>query len=295
MLQTQGSASLRCPVLRAHPKWNLVLNSAGIVEEVGSDVPQWKPGDAVMALLSGGGYAQYAAVPCGQVAKVPKGYTMEEAAGVMEAYATTYQSLMWLGKVAKGENVLIHGGASGIGTSAIRLAKTIPGVKVFATAGTDEKCKLCESLGADMAINYKTTPNFAEAILAATKGDSTGPGVDFVLDFIGQQYLQQNLTVLRQDGRLVYLAMLSGSVVDNVNLGPILSKRLSILGTTLRSRTHEYKEQLVTELAAYASHLLEDGTLKPVIDKTYNWTQVAEAHESVEKNMNLGKVILNGM
>lgn len=248
-----------------------------------------------MALLAGGGYAEYVSVPGGQVMPVPTGYTMEEAAGVMETYMTTYQALFWLGKVAKNENVLIHGGASGIGTSAIRLAKTVPGVKVFTTAGTDEKCKLCESLGADVAINYKTNPDFAAQILAATKQDATGPGVDFVLDFVGQQYLQQNLSVMRTDARLVYLAMLSGPVADKVNIQPILMKRLTLIGSTLRSRSPEYKASLVSEFASYASHLLEDGTLKPVIDKTFDWTQVGEAHEYMSNNLNLGKIVLTGM
>jgi putative PIG3 family NAD(P)H quinone oxidoreductase len=271
------------------------MGSAGVVEEVGSEVTRWKKGDEVMALLGGGGYAQYVSVHSGHAMRIPKGYSMIQAAGVMETYMTTFQSLFWLGKISKGESVLIHGGASGIGTSAIQLAKSLPGVRVFATAGSDEKCKMCESLGAEKCINYKSTPDFVSEILLATKDEPGGAGVDFILDFVGQQYFNQNLNLLKTDGRLVYLAMLSGPIAEKVDMGPILRKRLSIQGTTLRSRSIEYKSRLVKDFEAYGTELLDEGILKPIIDKTFDWAEIAEAHNYMEQNMNSGKIILTGM
>ena len=265
------------------------------MEEVGDEVTQWKKGDQVMALLGGGGYSQYVSVPASHVMRVPKGYSMDQAAGVIETYLTTYQSLFWLGKVSAGEKVLIHGGASGIGTSAIQLARTIPGVRVFSTAGTDEKCKTCDSLGAEKTINYKTHPDFDKIIADITKGDQGGPGVDFILDFVGQQYLQQNLNLLKTDGRLVYLAMLSGPVAEKIDITPILRKRLSIIGSTLRSRSNDYKAKLVADFSAYTAELFDSGVLKPVIDRVFDWTEIAQAHEYMEQNKNIGKVIIKGM
>lgn len=248
-----------------------------------------------MALLSGGGYAQYVSVPSSHVMRVPKSCTMEKAAGIMETYLTTYQSLMWLGKVKDGEKVLIHGGASGIGTSAIQLARTIPGVRVFATAGTDDKCGVCEKLGAEKAINYKTNPDFEKIIADLTRDDAGGPGVDFILDFVGQQYLQKNLELLKMDGRLVYLAMLSGPVAPLVDLSPILRKRLSIIGSTLRARSDDYKAKLVQDFSSHASQLLEDGKLVPVIDSILDWSEIGRAHDTMESNKNTGKIIITGM
>lgn len=248
-----------------------------------------------MALVSGGGYAQYVSVPSTHALRIPKGYTMERAAGIMETYLTTFQSLMWLGKVKSGEKVLIHGGASGIGTSAIQLARSIPGVRIFTTAGTDEKCSVCEKLGAEKAINYKTNPDFDKIITELTKGDADGAGVDFILDFVGQQYLNQNLSLLKVDGRLVYLAMLSGPIADKVDLSPILRKRLSIIGSTLRSRSDEYKTDLVADFASHAAQLLDDGALVPVIDSVLDWSDIGKAHETMESNKNTGKLIITGM
>lgn len=272
------------------------LEVAGIVESVGADVKQWKKGDEVMALLSGGGYAEYVSVPSSHVMRIPKGCTMEKAAGIMETYLTTYQALFTLGSVSQGETVLIHGGASGIGTSAIQLARTIPGVRVIATAGSAEKCRVCEDLGAELAINYKEKPNFAQTIFEHLPGttEATG-GVDFILDFVGQQYLQQNLDLLKIDGRLVYLAMLSGPLAEKVNLSPVLRKRLTLMGSTLRSRSVDYKSELVASFAAHATGFLDDGTLKPVIDQVLDWSQIGDAHELLEQNKTTGKVIITGM
>lgn len=271
------------------------LIRAGVVEEIGEDVTQWKKGDEVVALLGGGGYAQYVSVPASHAMRIPKGYSMEQAAGVIETYMTTYQSLFWLGKVSAGEKVLIHGGASGIGTSAIQLAKTIPGVRVFSTAGTDEKCKTCDSLGAEKTINYKTHPDFDKIIADITKEDQGGAGVDFILDFVGQQYLQQNLNLLKTDGRLVYLAMLSGPIADKIDMTPILRKRLTIMGSTLRARSNDYKAKLLKDFEAHSADLFASGELKPIIDRVFDWNEIAQAHEYMEQNKNIGKVIINGM
>lgn len=248
-----------------------------------------------MALVGGGGYAEYVSVPSTHALRIPKGYTMERAAGVMETYLTTYQSLFWLGRVKQGEKVLIHGGASGIGTSAIQLARNIPGVRIFATAGTDEKCGLCEKLGAEKAINYKTNPDFDKIIADLTKDETGGPGVDFILDFVGQQYLNQNLSLLKTDGRLVYLAMLSGPIADKVDLSPVLRKRLSIIGSTLRARDVAYKTDLVKDLSSGYAELLDKGTIEPIIDSVMDWSEISKAHEIMESNKNSGKIIINGM
>lgn len=248
-----------------------------------------------MALVSGGGYAEYVTVPSTHALRIPTGYTLDRAAGIMETYLTTFQSLMWLGKVKKGEKVLIHGGASGIGTSAIQLARSIPGVRVFTTAGTDEKCGVCEALGVEKAINYKTNPDFDKIIADLTKGDADGPGVDFILDFVGQQYLNQNLNLLKTDGRLVYLAMLSGPIAEKVDLSPVLRKRLSLMGSTLRSRSDEYKTELIADFSSYAAQLLDEGKLVPIIDTVSDWSEISRLHESMESNKNTGKLIINGM
>lgn len=280
------------------------LEVAGVVESVGSEVSDWKAGDEVMALLSGGGYAEYVSVPSTHALRIPKGYSMEKAAGVMETYLTTYQALFSLGKVSAGETVLVHGGASGIGTSAIQLAKTVPNVRIFATAGTTAKCEVCESLGADLAVNYKENPNFEKVIQEKVQGSSSTTNaasaaaagcVDFVLDFVGQQYFQQNLQLLKTDGRLVYLAMLSGPIAEKIDLSPILRKRLTLMGSTLRARSLEYKTELVQAFSAHASELLDNGTLKPVIDSVVDWSEIAAAHERMEQNLNTGKIIITGM
>ncbi|XP_049851283.1 quinone oxidoreductase PIG3-like [Schistocerca gregaria] len=262
----------------------LGLECSGIIESVGEEVTQWKPGDRVMALLSGGGYAEYVSVPSCLALPIPNNMTMTEAAAIPETFLTVFQSLFWLGQVCENQKILVHGGASGIGTSAIQLAKTVPGVHVTVTAGTDEKCQACVNLGADMAINYKNS-QFEEKV-------KENGGVDFVLDIVGKAYIQQNLNVLNTNGRLVFLSMLSGPIAENLNLAPILQKRLTIMGSTLRSQTLLYRAKLVQEFRDYAMESLEKGRIKPVIDRVFPVDEVKEAHQYIEGNKNTGKLVL---
>lgn len=222
--------------------------------------------------------------------RIPKGLSFSEAAALPETYLTCYQALFWVGDFKENQDILIHGGASGIGTSAIQLAKTLKNTNVIITAGSEEKCNFCKSLGADITINYKEE-NFKEKVLKSSRKG----GVDFVLDFIGKNYFQHNIDVLREDGTMVLLAMLSGSKVDNINIAPILFKRLSIKGTTLRARSLEYKTKLVEEFSEKFLPMFETGELKVIVDKEFSWQQSPEAHTYMEENKNKGKIVLTGM
>lgn len=263
----------------------LGLELAGIVEEAGSNTPGWQPGDRVMALLSGGGYAEYAAVHHGMAMAVPPGLSLEEAAAIPEVFLTAFQALYWLGDLQKGERVLIHAGASGVGTAAIQLVSEA-GAHAYVTASAP-KHDLCLSLGAEAAINYKEE-DFAERVLEETDGR----GVDLVLDFIGAPYFGKNLRALATDGRFVLLSMLGGRHVEGLDLAKILRKRVQLLGTTLRARAVEYKKELSQDFAAYALPLFMDGALRPVIHTVMDWTEAAEAHRMMEANENAGKIVL---
>lgn len=229
-------------------------------------------------------------VPSSLLMRIPKGLSFTEAAALPETYLTCYQALFWVGNFKENQDILIHGGASGIGTSAIQLAKTLKNTNVIITAGSDEKCNFCKSIGADMVINYKTE-SFKDKILQSSRNG----GVDFVLDFIGKNYFQHNIDILKEDGTMVILAMLSGAKVENINIAPILFKRLSIKGTTLRARSLEYKTKLVEEFSERFLPMFETGELKVIVDKEYSWEQCSDAHIYMEENKNIGKIVLTGM
>lgn len=264
----------------------LGLEVAGIVKEAGSKVSRWKEGDKVFGLLSGGGYAQYAVMSEEMAMPVPENFNFIQAAALPEVFLTAYQALIWLAKLQKGERVLIHAGASGVGTAAIQLAKE-SGAVVFATASAP-KHALCRELGALQTIDY-TTQNFAEEVLTATDGK----GVDVVVDFIGGPYFTDNLKTLATDGRLVLLASLGGMKVPEANLLPVLLKRLSIFGSTLRSRSPEYQSRLTQEMANFILPCLKDGRIRPVVDSVFPVERAAEAHEYMEANKNQGKIVLD--
>eukprot|EP00029_Vermamoeba_vermiformis_P011068 TRINITY_DN5995_c0_g1_i1.p1 TRINITY_DN5995_c0_g1~~TRINITY_DN5995_c0_g1_i1.p1 ORF type:complete len:333 (+),score=52.28 TRINITY_DN5995_c0_g1_i1:101-1099(+) len=266
------------------------LEMAGEVVKVGSDVTNWKIGDRVMSILAGGGYAQYCAIPAGTAMPIPKNFSYAEAAAVPEAFLTAYQGLKWLGGLEAGQDVLIHAGAGGVGSAAIQLAQAMNALRIFTTAGSDAKLEFCKTLGATHTINYKSGP-FLEHVLRATEKR----GVNVVLDFIGADYLQQNIDSLKVDGTLVILGFLGGTNVPNFNMASILTKRLTVKGSTLRSRSKQYKSELSKEFIEWAMPLFESKTLKPVIDRDYNWTQAVEAHKYMESNSNMGKIILNGI
>lgn len=263
------------------------LEVAGKVVEIGTGVNKFKVGDRVMALLAGGGYAEYAVVDQGSVLQVPVNLDYVHAAGIAEAFLTATQAMFLLGQLKQNETVLIHAGASGVGTAAIQLAKET-GAKVIVTAGKDEKIKFCEELGADIGINYRTESNFDELVMTHTDNK----GADLIIDFIGADYMSRNINAMATDGRIVMLAFMSGSVADGVNLAKILTKRIAFMGSTLRSRSVKYKTELAELFNEKFIHLFESKKLKPIIDSVYSWEKVEEAHRRMEQNINTGKIIL---
>lgn len=264
----------------------LGLELAGVVEAVGPACRGFQEGDRVFALLPGGGYAEFATVPHDLAMPIPENLSFEEAAAIPEVFLTAFLNLFWLGRLAAGEYALIHAGASGVGTAAIQLAREQE-ARVVVTAGSDEKLALCHDLGAGAGCNYRQGP-WAPAVLEATGGR----GVDVILDPVGAPYWDQNLKVLAPDGRLILIAMMGGSRLPEARLGPILTKRLQVIGSTLRSRSREFKARLTAEFAAFALPRLRDGRLRPVIDRVYDWTEVAAAHTYMESNRNKGKIVL---
>ena len=263
----------------------LGLEIAGEIVGIGSAVTQWKKGDRVCGLLAGGGYAQYAVIPATQILPIPTNLSFEAAAGIPEVFLTAFQAINWIGKLQKEESILIHAGASGVGTAAIQIAKAI-GAKVYVTASKG-KHDLCLKLGAAQAIDYKAE-NFQEQILALT----TGKGVDMIIDFIAAPYFQKNLNSLNFDGRLVILALMGGYKVPELNMLNILFKRIQIYGSTLRARSLNYKARLTKDLKDFAWSKFESGEFQPVIDSVFDWTEVVAAHEYMEANKNQGKIIL---
>jgi len=263
----------------------LGLEIAGVVVEIGKDVTEYKVGDKICGLIGGGGYAAYAVIPAKQALPIPSNLSFEQAAGIPEVFLTAFQAINWIGKLQKEESILIHAGASGVGTAAIQIAKAI-GAKVFVTASKG-KHATCLELGAEKAIDYKSE-NFEEKIKAYTNGK----GVDMIIDFIAAPYLQKNINSLNFDGRLVILALMGGFKLESLNMLPLLFKRIKIQGSTLRARTLGYKGNLTKDLHAFAWHLFEKGEFKPVIDSVYDWSEVAAAHEYMEANKNIGKIIL---
>lgn len=264
----------------------LGLEIAGEVTDVGADVTKYKAGDKVFGLLPGGGYAGYAVIDEGMAMPVPGNLSMEEAAAIPEVFLTAYQALAWLGNLQPGERVLIHAGASGVGTAAIQLARQI-GAEVLVTASA-EKHQTCLNLGAAKAIDYKKE-SFREEVLQYTNNE----GVDVIIDFIAGPYFVDNIDCLRTDGRLVILASLGGGKVEEFDLRKVLAKRLHIMGSTLRSRSREYQVALTKDLRNFALDKFRNGTLKPVIDSVYDWKDVAEAHRYMEQNRNMGKIVLS--
>ncbi|OKL39099.1 NAD(P)H-quinone oxidoreductase [Pontibacter flavimaris] len=263
----------------------LGLEVAGEVVEAGINCTKYKKGDKVFGLLPGGGYAEYAVIDEAMAMPVPENLSMEQAAAIPEVFLTAWQALAWLGKLQTGERALIHAGASGVGTAAIQLARALQ-AEVLVTA-SEQKIQACLELGAHKAINYKEVP-FEDEVLAHTNSE----GVDVIVDFIAGPYFNQNLDCLRLDGRLVILASLGGGKVGEVDLRKILSKRLQVIGSTLRSRSKDYQIRLTEDMSRFALPLFREGKLKPVVDSVYDWKDVAEAHRYMEQNRNIGKIVL---
>lgn len=261
----------------------LGLEMAGRIAAVGANVSGWQVGDRVMALLPGGGYAEQAAVPAEMLMRVPAEWSWALAAAVPEVWLTAYVNLFGEGRLQKGEIALIHAGASGVGTAAIQLTRAI-GARAFVTAGADHKLERCRELGAELAVNYKTE-DFAEEVLAVSDG------VDVVLDCVGAAYLERNLRVLRRFGRLIHIGLLSGAKSE-INLAHILRKRLTLIGSTLRTRPVAEKIAITRGFIERFGKQLEAGELRPIIDTTFPLEQAQVAHQYVAENRNIGKVIL---
>jgi NADPH:quinone reductase len=262
------------------------LEIAGIINKVGEKVTRWKIGDRVCALVAGGGYAEYCAVPAGQCLPIPDDLTMLEAASLPETYFTVWSNVFDRGRLKVGETLLVHGGSSGIGVTAIQMAKAM-GATVYVTAGSDEKCHFCEKLGAKKAINYKKE-NFKDAIQQLTNGC----GVDVILDMIGGDYTMPNLQSLAEDGRLVLINMMKGKDVG-VDLSIIMRKRLTITGSTMRARDVAFKSAVARSLEEHIWPFFDSGEIKPVIYEVFPAAQAADAHRLMESSEHMGKIVLS--
>ncbi len=261
------------------------LEVAGQVVEVGSEVRDFKIGDRLCALVNGGGYAEYCLVSASCCLPIPNGFSFIAAAGLPETFFTVWSNVFDQAQLQAGERLLVHGGASGIGTTAIQLAKAL-GSQVLVTAGSDEKCQRCLDLGADLAINYHKQ-DFVDAV----QDHTAGKGVNVILDMIGGDYLPRNLKCLSLDGRLQLIALQNGSKSD-INLASLLMKRLTVAGSTLRPRSDEFKAKIARQLYQIVWPLLESGQINPVIDSVFPLSQANAAHRLMESNRHIGKIIL---
>ena len=261
------------------------LESAGVVEEVGGQVKNFRKGDEVCALLAGGGYAEKVSVPSGQVLKVPKGFSFEQAAALPEVFATAYFNLYMEANLSEGEKTLIHAGASGVGTAAIQICKA-KGNPCFVTAGTKEKISRCMELGAEGG-TVRNEENFADAVAKWTDNN----GVQVILDPVGANYLEDNMKSLTLEGRLVMIGLMGGAKTS-INLGLLMMKRLRIIGSTLRAQPIPKKTEIMNNLNENIWPLLESGDIKPIIDTVIPIEEVDKAHELMESNQTFGKVIL---
>jgi putative PIG3 family NAD(P)H quinone oxidoreductase len=262
------------------------LEIAGKVVSIGLGVHHTKVGDAVCALVTGGGYATYCAAPEPQCLPIPKGFSMIEAAAVPETFFTVWHNVFERGGLKPGESVLIHGGTSGIGTTAIQLAKAFGAQAIFATAGSRDKCHACEKLGATRCIDYKHE-DFVKVIKDAT----AGRGVDVILDMVGGDYVQRNISALAVDGRIVYIAFLHGAQ-NEINLMPLMLKRGWLTGSTLRARPVDQKGAIAAALRRQVWPLLDQGKVKPQIFKTFPLSEASEAHRLMESSAHIGKIVL---
>jgi putative PIG3 family NAD(P)H quinone oxidoreductase len=261
------------------------LECSGRIVELGPDVEGWAVGDEVCALLSGGGYAELVAVPAGQLLPVPAGVSAVEAAALPEVVCTVWSNLFMLAALQPHQSVLIHGGASGIGTIAIQLAHNL-GARVLVTAGSTDKLQRCRELGADVAINYRD-----EDFVAVARDATDGRGVDVILDNMGAKYLSRNIDALALSGRLIIIGMQGGSKVE-LDLRALMAKRAAVLATSLRARPATEKAAIVASVREHVWPRLESGAIRPVVDRVLPLAEAAEAHRVVEAGEHVGKVLL---
>ncbi len=263
----------------------LGLEVSGIIAKVGPEVSDHSVGDEVCALLAGGGYAEYCVAPASSCLPVPTGMSLVEAGALPETFFTVWANLFMRGKLKAGERCLIHGGTSGIGSTAIQLAKAF-GAEVYTTAGSDEKCAACIDFGATAAINYRTT-DFVDEIKTLTGGK----GVNLILDIISGEYVAKNIKCLTDEGRMVIIAT-QGGFRAQINVLPIMTKRLTITGSTLRPRTIEQKAEIADELRTLAWPLLNESKIKPIIDSVFPMDEVRAAHKRIDSGSHIGKILL---
>lgn len=261
------------------------LEVAGTVVATGDGATGWQSGDTLCALVQGGGYGEYVTAPVQQCLPIPKGLGMVEAAALPETFFTVWTNVFERGALAPGETLLVHGGTSGIGTTAIQIANRL-GARVIATAGSSEKCQACLDLGAERAVNYRE-----EDFVEAAKDFGGGKGVNVILDMVGGDYLPKNVKALARDGRLVNIAFLKGSKAE-VNFMPVMLKRLTLTGSTLRVQSAERKGEIAAALKERVWPLLETGDIKPVIYKTFALSDASQAHELMESSQHIGKIVL---
>ena len=261
------------------------LEIAGEVVALGSGVSRWKLGDKVCALVNGGGYAEYCIAEEPIALPIPAGLDMTHAGAVPETFFTVWNNVFERGRLAAGEWFLVHGGTSGIGTTAIQLAKAL-GAKVIATAGSAEKCKACLEIGADRAINYRS-----EDFVAAVREATGGKGVDVTLDMVGGDYTERNIAAAAEEGRIVQIAVLGGAEIK-INIARLMMKRVTLTGSTLRPRTREAKAGFARALEAKAWPLLASGKVRVVMDSTFPLAKAADAHRRLESGQHIGKVVL---
>ncbi|HRF61951.1 MAG TPA: NAD(P)H-quinone oxidoreductase [Candidatus Competibacter sp.] len=262
------------------------LEVAGTIVALGEGVDRWRIGDPVCALLTGGGYAEYCTAPAPQCLPIPTGLTLQQAAALPETFFTVWSNVFDRARLQPGETLLVHGGTSGIGTTAIQLAKAL-GSRVFVTVGGVEKIQPCLDLGAERAINYREE-DFVQVVKELTRNR----GVDVILDMVGGDYTQRNLSALAVEGRLVFIAFLRGAKME-LNLAPVMMKRLTITGSTLRARPVEHKAPIAASLQKTVWPLLASGAVYPVIDRIFPLTEAAAAHALMESNRHIGKLLLH--
>lgn len=258
------------------------LEASGTVVEIGENVSNLAVGDRVCALLPGGGYAEYVATPAAHCLPIPTGLSMKQAACLPETFFTVWSNVFMRGGLQAGERILIHGGSSGIGTTAIQLANAF-GARVFVTAGSDDKCQACVDLCAERAINYRDE-DFVDAMRAVG-------GANMILDMVGGPYIPRNLKALADDGRLVQIAFLQGSKTE-VNFAQLMTRRLTFTGSTLRPQSDLAKAKIAQQLRDVVWPLLSQGTIAPVMDSTFNMTEAAAAHSRMESSAHIGKIVL---
>jgi NADPH2:quinone reductase len=261
------------------------LEIAGTIADVGADVAGWRAGDAICALVAGGGYAEYCIAPAPQCLPVPQGLDFAAAAAIPETFFTVWSNVFDRGRLAAGESLLVHGGSSGIGTTAIQLAHAA-GSRVFTTAGSAEKCAACERLGAERAINYREVD-----FLAAIRDLTGGRGVDVILDMVGGEYFTRNIEALAVGGRLIEIATLRGTTAE-ITIPTIMQRRLTITGSTLRARAVADKAAIARAVHANVWPLIESGRVKPVIFRTFPLARAADAHRLLESSQHIGKLVL---